>query len=166
MKKIVFLLFIIILTICFINKKYSVLIPSNAIRIRVIAKSNDLKDQEMKNNIKNDVTNYLYDELKNIDSYESATSVIKGSISNIKNIINRYTDDYIVNYGENYFPSKTYKGVEYQSGNYESLVIKLGEGKGNNFWCVLFPPLCMIDEENIDDRTYTLFITELLKNIK
>ena len=54
-----------------------------------------------------------------------------------------------------------YKGIYYEEGEYESLVITLGEGIGNNFWCVLFPPLCLIDE-NEEEVEYTSFIKELI----
>ena len=56
--------------------------------------------------------------------------------------------------------------MTYKEGNYNSLIIKLGRGEGLNFWCVLFPPLCLIDEENMDNITYTLYVKKLLKNIK
>ena len=64
-----------------------------------------------------------------------------------------------------YFPKKEYKGVEYNEGNYESLVITLGEGKGDNWWCVLFPPLCLIDaEEQTSDVEYKFLVKEIIKH--
>ena len=61
-------------------------------------------------------------------------------------------------------PEKEYKGVKYPAGEYESLVITLGTGTGDNFWCVLFPPLCLIEaeEENISEVKYTSFIQEII----
>ena len=80
----------------------------------------------------------------------------------LKNI--GYNKKYTINYGYNYFPKKKYKGITYKEGNYESLVITLGEGKGENFWCVLFPPLCLIeaDETNNDNVEYKFFVKELI----
>ena len=82
----------------------------------------------------------------------------------IEEIVASYNIPYSINYGNNYFPSKNYKGIMYQAGNYESLVITLGEGAGNNFWCVLFPPLCLLDNENEDvsDVDYQLYVKKLL----
>ena len=73
--------------------------------------------------------------------------------------------NYDINYGQNYFPEKEYKGIIYPEGNYESLVITLGDGIGSNFWCVLFPPLCLIDNsrEDISDVDYQLYVKKLLK---
>lgn len=166
MRKIVIFVFIIVLIGCFFSKKEEVLIPNNAIRIRVIANSNDFSDQENKVLIKNEVTNLLYSKLKNVDNYDEAEIIIKNNITNVQKILNKFTDDYEINYGKNYFPSKEYKGVKYDEGNYESLVIKLGEGKGHNFWCVLFPPLCMIDESKLNNVSYSFFVSELLNRIK
>ena len=166
MRKIVFLLFIIIAALTLISRKKELLIPNEAIRIRIIANSNDIHDQEIKLKVKNDINEYLYSKLDNVDNYNDAKKVIVGSLNEIKELINKYSSDFEVNYGENYFPEKEYKGTKYNDGNYESLVIKLGKGKGENFWCILFPPICMIDEEKLDNVTYDLFIKNLLNKIK
>ena len=64
------------------------------------------------------------------------------------------------NYGKNYFPRKEYKNVIYEEGEYESVVITIGDGNGKNFWCVLFPPLCMLDEDsNIE---YSSLVKEII----
>ena len=70
---------------------------------------------------------------------------------------------YKVNYGDNYFPEKTYKGVKYNSGNYKSLVVTLGNGEGDNFWCVLFPPICNIDT-NYSNHKYKFLIKEIVNS--
>ena len=166
MRKIVFLLFIIIAALTLISRKKELLIPNEAIRIRIIANSNDIYDQEIKLKVKNDINAYLYSKLDNVDNYNDAKKVIVRSLDEIKELINKYSSDFEVNYGKNYFPEKKYKGTKYNEGNYESLVIKLGKGKGENFWCILFPPICMIDEEKLDNVTYDLFIKNLLNKIK
>ena len=67
-----------------------------------------------------------------------------------------------INYGKNYFPEKEYKDVIYEEGEYESLAITLGEGKGKNFWCVLFPPLCLIDKED-ENIEYKSLIKDIIE---
>ena len=69
-----------------------------------------------------------------------------------------------VHYGLNYFPEKKYKGVTYKEGYYESLVVTLGEGKGENWWCVLFPPLCLLEAEetNTNAVEYKFFVQDLI----
>lgn len=68
----------------------------------------------------------------------------------------------ILIFGFNYFPSKKYKGITYKDGYYESLVVTLGEGKGDNWWCVLFPPLCLLEAEESTDVEYKSYVKELI----
>ena len=166
MKKIVIFLFILIMYLCLVSNNSKVLIPDNSIRIRIIANSDKLEDQENKAIIKNEVNSYLYMKLKNVDNYSDAKNIVKESINDINDIVKAHESDYEVIYGDNYFPEKEYKGVKYNEGEYESLVITLGKGNGKNFWCVLFPPLCMIDESKLNDVSYGFYVSELLKRIK
>lgn len=166
MKKIIFgLLALIILSLVF-KKEEFVVIPNSAIRIRVISNSNSIDDLYQKKVVKSELESYLYKELGNVNNIEDARKIIKGKLNSINNIIEENgINEYKINYGMNYFPKKVYKGVLYQEGKYESIEIKLGKGIGENYWCVLFPPLCLINEnESTSDVTYQLYVKELLKN--
>ena len=70
---------------------------------------------------------------------------------------------FTINYGLNYFPKKEFKGITYDAGYYESVVVTLGEGLGDNWWCVLFPPLCSLEAEESSDVEYTTMTQEILK---
>ena len=161
MKKIIVFLFV--LTIIYISKsEEEIIIPTNSIRYRIIANSDSTKDQLLKMNIKEKLDEEILPILSDSNSIEDSRLLIKDNLDNIKNIVSKYTDDFDVNYGKNYFPKKTYKGINYDAGNYESLVITLGLGLGKNWWCVLYPPLCLIDE-NTNDVEYTTLVKEILK---
>ncbi len=145
------------------NEKEHILIPDNAIRFRVIANSNEAKDQKLKKAIKEDVEKELYALLKDVDNVEEARKIIKENLSIVDNIMHQYDVEYNISYGNNYFPSKNYKGITYKEGQYESLVITLGEGTGKNWWCVLFPPLCLLDEQNdLKNAEYELYVTKMI----
>ena len=162
MKNILFILFFIFLLVGISNVvTENELIPDDAIRIRVIAASDKKEDQELKFKIKNEVEKYLYEQLSNVDNINDAHIVIKNSLVNIDKIVKKYTDDFNINYGLNYFPEKEFKGIKYKDGEYQSLVITIGNGLGNNWWCVLFPPLCMIEEDTTDVE-YRSFIVDTL----
>lgn len=162
MKNILFILFFIFLLVGISNVvSENELIPEDAIRIRVIAASDKKEDQELKFKIKNEVEKYLYEQLSNVDNINDAHIVIKNSLVNIDKIVKKYTDDFNINYGLNYFPEKEFKGIKYKDGEYQSLVITIGNGLGNNWWCVLFPPLCMIEEDTTDVE-YRSFIVDTL----
>ena len=77
--------------------------------------------------------------------------------------LKNYNLPYKINFGYNYFPEKIYRGVTYDEGYYESLLITLGEGKGDNWWCVLFPPLCLLEAEESTAVEYTTLVGEILK---
>lgn len=161
MKKIIVFLFV--LTIMYISSKNNeIVIPTNSIRYRIIANSNSLDDQMLKINVKNNITKEIMPILESADSIDESRDLIVNNLSNIESIVSKYTDDYNVSYGSNYFPQKTYKGISYDSGSYESLVITLGDGLGENYWCVLYPPLCLIDESDTTDVEYTTLVKEAL----
>ncbi len=157
MKKIVILLFIIS-SIYILNNKDEIVIPANSIRFRIIANSNSIEDQTIKNTIKDDLINNVLPTLDNNNIDKS----INDNIPLIKESLNKYNINYDISYGYNYFPTKTYKGITYPSGNYKSLVITLNKGLGNNFWCVMYPPLCFVENNNTSNIEYKSLIKEVL----
>ena len=165
LKKVIVVLFLVSLAFIFSNHDEEIIIPNNAIRFRVIANSDSVEDQMKKMEIKSAVENKVYALINGENNAQEVRNIIEGNIDTIKDIVEEYNVPYNINYGNNYFPSKTYKGVMYPAGNYESLVITLGDGVGANFWCVLFPPLCLIDnsKEDISDVDYQLYVKKLLK---
>ncbi len=164
MKKIIISLFIVTILVLVNKNDTKVLIPDNAIRFRIIANSNSIEDQKEKIEIRNELEPIISDILNNSDSKEETKNEIDLNMNEINNVINKYNSNYDINYGLNYFPEKNYKGVTYKAGNYESLVVTLGDGLGDNWWCVLFPPLCLLEanETDYDDITYTSYLQELL----
>ena len=164
MKKIVIMIFIVMVLLLLNTKNEQIIIPSDAIRFRIIANSNNLKDQEEKIKLKNDLEPIIANILNTSKTKEETKNNINENLNLIKKTVESHNLDYNLNFGQNYFPEKTYKGITYSSGNYDSLVITLGSGKGDNWWCVLFPPLCLIEaqEDNLDDYTYTSYIKELI----
>lgn len=163
MKKIIVILFLLVSISVIVNEKENILIPKDAIRFRIIANSNSLEDQELKLTIKNDVEKELFALLKGANTVDEARKRINNNIDSIKEIVDKYNIEYDISYGNNYFPTKEYKGVNYTGGEYESLVISLGNAVGKNWWCVLFPPLCMLDEQtNLSDKDYRFFVYDLI----
>ena len=159
----------IFITILSLNKEDKIIIPKEAIRFRVIASSNTENDQYIKRQVVKD----LNTEIKNLsfknNTLETTRMNIKESIPKVKTIVNNTlnrlnaNNKFFVKYGMNYFPQKEYQGIVYEAGEYESLVITLGDGKGENFWCVLFPPLCLLDtKEKPENIEYKSFVKEII----
>lgn len=144
------------------------LIPDEAIRIRVIANSNSDYDQTIKMEVKDLLESDMYNILKNVNSLEEARLLINNNLGNVEDHIEELLDEknynlgFSVNFGYNYFPKKEFKGITYKDGYYESVVVTLGEGKGDNWWCVLFPPLCLIEAEESDEVEYSSLVKEVI----
>ncbi len=170
MKKGVITFILIILTYIIIGNIIAKndIIPDEAIRIRVIANSNSEYDQEIKNKVKVTVEYDMYNLLKNTTDLEEARELIKNNLSNVEKNIDtllqkeKYELPFDINFGLNYFPKKEFKGIIYDEGYYESVVVTLGEGLGDNWWCVLFPPLCMIEAEESTEVEYTTMVEEII----
>lgn len=165
MKKIIIILFAFMAIVLLSNKTDEVIIPKSSIRYRIIANSNDKDDQILKLKINEDVLPIIIKSINEVNNIDEAKTSIKNSIPNIKKILDNYNVDYQINYGNNYFPQKKYKNVLYEQGNYESLVISLDKAKGDNFWCVLFPPLCLIDTNN-ENVEYESYVKKIINKYK
>ena len=76
---------------------------------------------------------------------------------------NNYDKTYNIKYGLNDFPKKTFLGKDYESGTYESLVIEIGDAKGDNYFCIMYPSLCKVDYKK--DNKYSFKIIELFKDL-
>lgn len=166
LKKIIIALFFVTLLFCLsIESSGEVLIPNNAIRFRIIANSNSLEDQETKMQIREEIEPVFAEILEKSNSKEETKELINQNMAKFESIIESFNVEYTINYGNNYFPEKEYKGVMYPEGNYESLVITLGSGLGENWWCVLFPPLCLLEaeEEETNSVNYTFYIKEVIE---
>ena len=161
-------LIILLFGIIFINVKAdNFMIPDDAIRLRVIANSNSDYDQSIKMDVKNLLEIEMYNLLKDIKGSVNAKRVINKNLLSIENDIKgllenkNYDKSFKINFGKNYFPKKEYRKVIYNAGYYDSLVVTLGEGKGDNWWCVLFPPLCLLEAKENEKVEYKFFIEEL-----
>lgn len=165
MKKIIIIL-AVITSILVVNKK-TVIIPKQSIRFRIIANSNNTIDQSLKMKILSELSSEIKD-IENVKNIDEAREKIKKEIPKFTEIVdktlkdNNYNKSFHINYGKNFFPRKQYKNVVYEEGDYESVVISLGDGEGKNFWCVLFPPLCLIDEETQKNTEYKSFVKEII----
>ena len=146
-------------------------IPEDAIRIRIIANSDSEYDQEKKRQIREEVQLYMQDLLKDAKTTEEARTLITKNLNKLNNKLDtylrqiNYDQSYDVNFGLNYFPEKKYKGITYKEGLYESLLITLGEGKGKNWWCVLFPPICLLEaeEQETNEIEYKSYVKEIIE---
>jgi len=140
-----------------ISKNYK----EKLIRFHVIANSDSDEDQALKLKVRDEIISYLQPKLKESKSIEESEKIIKREYKNLTNISNKVIAangyDYNVKVGITYskFPTKQYSNMVLPAGEYKALKVVIGKGEGKNWWCVMFPPLCFVDEENgvIDKET-------------
>lgn len=152
--KIYFMLLVAVLIIIntISNEPKKAKIPA-LIRLHIIANSDSDKDQRLKYKVKDSLVKLIRDDFKDCKSLAESRTRLLGKIpfleKKAKEILacEGYNYDVKAVYGRFCFPTKYYGSFSLPAGEYESLRIIIGEGKGANWWCVLFPPLCFVDGE-------------------
>jgi stage II sporulation protein R len=126
-------------------------VAGKLIRFHVIANSDDKVDQDLKLKVRDSVLEYVSPKLINSKDIEESRKIINNENKNIKKIaemvINKNGFKYSVatTLSKEYFPVKTYGNITLPQGEYEAFKILIGSGSGQNWWCVMFPPLCFVD---------------------
>ena len=172
MKKKIFLILFLLLVINIYKQTDTIsIIPDSSIRLRVIPNSNTSVDQNIKNKVKKYLEENTYTLLEEVSDLKEARTLINANIENLDNDIgnifkeNNYDMSYKINFGYNYFPAKEYRNIKYKEGYYESIVITIGNGEGNNWWCFLFPNLCLVDLQNKTDIEYKSWLIKQINKI-
>ena len=120
-------------------------LSSSLVRLHVIAASDEPEEQELKLRVRDSVLEYLAPLLEESESSEDAQSVISKNLGSIQQAASRCAEGrrVCVTLGSEYYPTREYESFTLPAGQYRSLRVILGEGKGHNWWCVVFPPLCV-----------------------
>lgn len=134
--------------------KDSIVIPAEAIRLRILANSDSAQDQEIKRKVRDAVNAQITVWVQELTSLEKAKTVITSKLPEVQAIAEKVvreqgsTQSVNVEFGKVQFPTKLYGEFLYPAGEYQAILITLGEGTGANWWCVLYPPLCFLDFSN------------------
>lgn len=126
-------------------------IPQEAIRLRILANSDNPADQVVKRLVRDEIVKAMNSWVTGPQTIEEARQTIIANMPEIERITAKVLESRGFSYGSSAelgmvsFPTKMYGNQVYPAGDYEALRITLGEGGGQNWWCVLFPPLCFID---------------------
>lgn len=126
-------------------------IADSVFRLHVIANSDSAEDQNLKYIVRDKVIEYMSSISQKASSKEDVIEIAKANLDKIQAIAsqtireNGYTYSVNVEVGNFSFPSKRYGDITLPPGYYDALRIKIGEAEGQNWWCVMFPPLCFVD---------------------
>lgn len=167
MKKIVILTLLLMISLsgCVDTKNRK----QDCVRIHIRANSNSEIDQSVKLDVRDAVVNYLTPLLSDCKSSDDAKEVIRNNLCALK----KTSDDVLLDKGFSYratvriseekFPYRKYDDVSFPAGVYDALIVELGEGTGNNWWCVCFPPLCFVPDDGSENFRYKSKIVEIIK---
>ncbi|MGN7469242.1 stage II sporulation protein R [Brevibacillus sp. SAFN-007a] len=131
-------------------------IPQESIRLRIIANSDSVQDQWLKREVRDALIAQMDTWAEDIRSFEEAEQLVASQLPVLQEVVDKtirergFSYQAVVDFGQVPFPTKLYGSYVYPAGNYEALRVQIGEAKGQNWWCVLFPPLCFIDMSNGD----------------
>lgn len=126
-------------------------LSENFFRLHILANSDSKEDQELKLKVRDAVISYM--ETLSYDGLNKNEAVLLTTehLEDFKNIAKQVLEENNCNYdvtleiGNFYFPTKEYGNISLPAGFYDGLKIEIGEAKGQNWWCSLFPPLCFVD---------------------
>ena len=141
------------------------------LRVHIRANSNTQIDQEIKYFIKDNVVDFITPYLVGCDSKQKSIDIIKSTLNRIELLC----DDLLAKQGftykskarlaEEYFPTRVYDNITLKEGLYDALIIELGEAKGDNWWCIVYPPLCFVNKTNTDAQNiqYQSYLMDVIK---
>ena len=147
---ILFSIFIFISAISYVDA-VSEDIEKSVFRLHVIANSDSKEDQDLKYIVRDGILDYINKLSANCSSKEEVILLANENKEELYNIAkkiieeNGYNYDVNISIGNFEFPTKTYGDISFPAGNYDALRVEIGEAKGQNWWCVMFPPLCFVD---------------------
>ncbi len=143
-------LYISISAISYVNAVSSD-IENSVFRLHVIANSDTKEDQDLKYKVRDNLIKYMNSLCKDVTSKEEAIKISKLHEEDFLNIANNtikengYSYPVTIEFGNFSFPTKNYGDISLPAGYYDALRVKIGEAKGQNWWCVMFPPLCFVN---------------------
>ena len=154
-KRLTFIFFLLIVFIVVSAISYvsavSENISNSVFRLHVIANSDSEEDQNLKYIVRDKLLEYMNTITSGITSKDTAIEIAKAHEKDFYNIAkktieeNGYTYDVKIEIGNSYFPTKYYGDISFPAGFYDSLKVEIGNASGQNWWCVMFPPLCYVD---------------------
>lgn len=154
-KMVIILSFLLFLytTICAFSyaQNISTDISNSVFRLHVIANSDSKEDQNLKYKVRDTLLKHMKELCCDCKNKDEAIKIVKEHLEEFKQIAlqtindNGYSYNININIGNFEFPTKEYGDISLPAGFYDALKVEIGEAKGQNWWCVMFPPLCFID---------------------
>lgn len=163
----IFFLCIIFFVLIFAGREDDNKYYKEYLRIHIRANSNFTCDQDVKYQIKDSVVDFLTPIISSCETKKDFEKKLKENLINIEcisnNILAQNSFDYKshARIDNEYFPTRSYDSLTLENGYYDALIIDLGDAKGDNWWCVVYPPLCFLSSNS--NYIYKSRIAEIIK---
>ncbi len=141
------------------------------LRIHIRANSNSVEDQNVKYKVKDQVVEALIPLLSEIRTFDDAVLAVQENFGMIENVANFVLEEEGFDYKSKaklkneYFPTRVYENITLEEGYYDALILELGSGTGDNWWCIVFPAFCFTKTQNSDNIVYISLIWEIIKSV-
>ena len=140
-------------------------------RIHIRANSNSSEDQNVKYEVKDEVVEFLIPLLADAETKDEAENIMNENLRLIEGMADEvlkahgfsYTSKAYISFEE--FPTRAYDDLVLKEGFYDALILALGTGEGDNWWCVVYPPFCFLETKNSENYVYISKIWEIINNI-
>ena len=159
---------IIVFSFCFVGCDN--IENSEILRIHIRANSNSENDQEIKLSVRDELVEYITMSIDNCGSCDEVKDTLNNRLEDIEGLADNVLKSSGYEYSSQarisreYFPTRSYDGISFPAGYYDALIVELGTGKGDNWWCVAYPPLCFVGDDMGDSRIrYRSKIIEIIK---
>lgn len=144
----------------------------SCVRIHIRANSNSKEDQEVKLKVRDAVTSFLTQKLDGCKTKQEAMKTLEQNKQNIVKIADltlkqsNFAYKTSIRLSKEHFPERKYDDYIFPEGDYDALIVELGTGSGDNWWCVAFPPLCFVPSGNSGEKiVYKSWIKEMLDKL-
>jgi stage II sporulation protein R len=150
----------------------SAIIPQESIRLRILANSDSPADQWIKREVRDAIVEEMNQWVAEPQGIEAARKAVRDHLPELDELVGRklrqygFASSYQVELGRVPFPAKMYGSQIYPAGDYEALRVSIGLAEGQNWWCVLFPPLCFVDSEMITKKPAELSTEDRVSRTK
>lgn len=172
MKKFIGCVIAVVVVICIaLNLPTEKQVDYDYLRIHIRANSNSTIDQNVKIKVKDNVVAYLTPKLCDVQTKQQAVDIVVKERENITLIVANTLKANGLEYGANvkltneYFPARTYVNTTLESGYYDAVVVDLGDAVGDNWWCVMYPPLCFATQNNTNKVKFKSRFVQWFENL-
>jgi len=164
-------LFVMFMITIFINDNNREQASASYLRVHIRANSNNESDQKVKQEVKTAIVDYLTPKIAEGTTFKDAYFILENNLRGIEGVADQVLQKYGFDYKseaklkEEYFPTRSYGEYTLEADYYDALIVNLGLGKGDNWWCVVYPPLCFIGSEgtNYKNIKYKSKLVELIQ---